>query len=54
VNKLGFLVNDNGDIVNLKGKIVFKKAILEEEGLNIPEVFRTGRGLVMVDSHDSF
>ena len=54
VNKLGFLVNDDGDIVNQKGKRVFKRGILEDGHTNIPEVFRTGRGLVKEDSEDSF
>lgn len=54
VNKMGFLTNDDGDIVNHKGKRVFKRAILEDNFVNIPEVFRQGRGLVRTDSQDSF
>jgi hypothetical protein len=54
VNKMGFLTNDEGDIVNQKGKRVFRRAILEDGFVNIPEVFRAGRGLVRTDSQDSF
>lgn len=54
VNKMGFLTNDDGDIVNQKGKRVFKRAILEDGHVNLPEVFRAGRGLIRSDSADSF
>ena len=52
MNKLGFLVNNEGDIIDQKGKRVFRRAILED-GINIPEVFRAGRGIIKKDSQDS-
>jgi hypothetical protein len=54
VNKLGFLINEDGDVVDKSGKRIFRKAILEDNHTNIPEVFRAGRGLIKQDSHDSF
>ena len=41
VNKRGYLINVNGDVIDKYGKIMFDKDILDEEG-EIPKVFRTG------------
>lgn len=41
MNQKGYLVDKNGNVIDVNGKIVFDKAVLEKDG-EIPQVFRTG------------
>jgi hypothetical protein len=41
VNAKGYLIDKNGNVINKNGKVMFEKALLDNEG-DIPKVFRTG------------
>lgn len=41
VNKLGYLIDNDNNIIDKNGKLMFDHDILENEG-EIPKVFRTG------------
>lgn len=41
VNNRGYLIDKNSNVVDINGKIMFEKQVLEEDG-EIPQVFRTG------------
>jgi hypothetical protein len=51
VNAKGYLLDDNGNIVNKRKIKVFNKKLLEEDG-EVPKVFRAG--LLRKDTYDSF
>lgn len=51
VNEKGYLMDDNGNVVNKKKNKVFNRFLLEEDG-DIPKIFRTG--LLRKDTYDSF
>ena len=51
VNSKGYLLDDNGNIVNKRRNKVFNKSLLEEDG-EVPKVFRAG--LLRKDTYDSF
>lgn len=39
VNKLGYLIDSNGNVIDQHGKLMFEKNVLDDEG-EIPKVFR--------------
>jgi hypothetical protein len=41
VNRKGYLIDKDGNVINKFGKLMFEKALLDNEG-DIPKVFRTG------------
>lgn len=41
MNAKGYLIDKNGNVINNNGKVMFEKALLDNEG-DIPKVFRTG------------
>ena len=51
VNEKGYLLDENGNVVNKKKKKVFGRKLLEDDG-DIPKIFRTG--LLRKDTYDSF
>ena len=51
MNAKGYLLDDNGNVVNKKKQKVFGKRLLEEDG-DVPKVFRAG--LMRKDTYDSF
>ena len=51
VNSKGYLVDEQGNIVNKRKQKVFSKRLLEEDG-EVPKVFRAG--LLRKDTYDSF
>lgn len=51
VNSKGYIIDKEGNVLNKHGKLMFKKKLLDSEGL-IPRVFRTG--LLKRDGSSSF
>lgn len=41
VNERGYLIDKSGNVIDIKGKLMFDKNVLERDG-EIPAVFRTG------------
>lgn len=41
VNERGYLIDTFGNVIDIRGKLMFEKNILERDG-EIPSVFRTG------------
>ena len=52
VNEKGYLIDEHGNVVNKRKGKVFSKRMLDEEGGEIPKVFRAG--LMRKDTYDSF
>ena len=50
VNQKGYFCDKNGNIVDIRGKLVFEKALLEHNG-DIPEIFRSN--ILRSDSQSS-
>jgi hypothetical protein len=51
VNSKGYLIDEQGNVVNKRGGVVFGRRLIEEDG-EIPKVFRAG--LLRKDTYDSF
>lgn len=41
VNERGYLIDKSGNVIDIRGKLMFDKNVLEKDG-EIPAVFRTG------------
>ena len=50
VNEKGFLVDQYDNVIDVRGKVVFEKALLEHNG-DIPEIFRSN--ILRSDSQSS-
>jgi len=50
VNQKGYFCDKNGNVVDIRGKLVFEKALLEHNG-DIPEIFRSN--ILRSDSQSS-